>query len=61
VSFHSPTLTPGLSPYSATPADVDRLYASLDAYVQGLARMTSIQFTTISEAAALLDQQVRTC
>jgi hypothetical protein len=61
VSWHSPTLTPGLSPYAATRADVDRLYASIEAYVEGLDRMTSISFATISEAAAVLEQQVSLC
>lgn len=51
--WHSPTLMPGLG-HSATAADVDRLYASVEAYLEGLARMTSLKFVTVSEAAALL-------
>jgi hypothetical protein len=61
VSWHSPTLKPGLSPYAATWSDVRRLYAAVESYVEGLSRMTAITFATISEAAALLDQQVRAC
>jgi len=69
VSWHSPTLKPGLSPYTATAADVERLYASVEAYVEGLARITSVKFATVSEAASLLAQsllsptarQVATC
>jgi hypothetical protein len=61
VSWHSPTLTPGLSPYAATRADVERLYASVEQYVEGLSRMTAIRCATISEAAAALAQQAATC
>jgi hypothetical protein len=61
VSWHSPTLKPGLSPYAATAADVERFYASVEAYVEGLAQITSVKFATISEAASLLTPQVATC
>jgi hypothetical protein len=54
VSWHSPTLTPGLSPFAATAADVARIYASVEAYLEGLSRLTPLTFTTVSEAAALL-------
>ena len=54
VSWHSPTLKPGLSPFAATAADVARLYASLEAYFDGLSRLTNVKFATVTEAAALL-------
>ncbi len=54
LSWHSPSLKPGLSPYTATAADVARLYASVEAYLEGLSKITSLTFATISEAAALL-------
>jgi hypothetical protein len=54
LSFHSPTLMPGLSPFAATAADVARLYASIEAYVDGLSRLTNVTCATVSEAAALL-------
>ena len=54
LSWHTPSLKPGLSPFAATAADVARLYASVDAYLDGLARFTRVTFATISEAAALL-------
>ncbi len=54
VSWHSPTLKPGLSPFAATAADVERLYASLEAYFDGLVRLTTVKFATVSEAAVLL-------
>jgi hypothetical protein len=54
VTWHSPSLAPGLSPFVATAADVERLYATVEAYVEGLARMTRVTFATASEAAAVL-------
>jgi hypothetical protein len=52
LSWHSPSLKPGLSPFTATAADVARLYASVEAYLDGLSRLTAVTFATISEAAA---------
>lgn len=54
VSWHSPTLRPGLSPFARTTQDVTRLYSSLEAYFDGLSRLTTVKFATVSEAAALL-------
>lgn len=54
ISWHTPTLKPGLSPFAATAADVTRLYASVEGYLEGLSRMTPLTFATISEAAARL-------
>lgn len=54
LSFHTPSLKPGLSPFAATAADVARLYASIETYLDGLSRMTCVTFATISEAAAML-------
>jgi len=53
MSWHTPSLKPGLSPFAPTRAAVDRLYASIEAYLDGLARLTEFQFATVSEAAAL--------
>lgn len=52
--FHSPSLRPGLSPYSSDAAGVERLYRSLASYLDRLARTTSPMFVTVSEAAARL-------
>lgn len=52
ISWHTPSLKPGLSPFTATAADVERLYVSIAAYFEGLARLTSFQFVTVSEAAS---------
>ncbi len=54
LTWHSPTLTPGLSPYATLAEDVDRLYAALGDYVEGLSQITSFRSVTVSEAAALL-------
>ena len=54
MSFHTPSLRPGLSPFTPTPADVERLYASIEAYLDGLAGITPFTFATVSEAAELL-------
>lgn len=54
LTLHSPSLRPGLSPWISTAGDVDRLYASLEAYVDGLSRMTSVRCATLSEARVAL-------
>jgi hypothetical protein len=54
LSWHTPSLKPGLSPFTATAADVARLYAAVEEYLDGLSRMTSLTFATVSEAAAAL-------
>lgn len=54
ISWHTPSLKPGLSPFTATPADVERLYASIEAYFDGLVRVTAFQFMTVTEAATQL-------
>ena len=54
VFWHSPSLTPGLTPFVGSAADVERMYASVEAYFDGLAAITNVKFATISEAAALL-------
>jgi len=54
LSWHSPSLKPGLSPFTATAAEVAGLYRSVEAYVEGLSRITSVTPATVSEAAAVL-------
>ena len=54
LSWHSPSLLPGLSPFVTSAADAQRLYTSIERYVEGLRRMTSVRSVTVSEAAALL-------
>jgi hypothetical protein len=54
LTLHSPSLRPGLAPWISTAGDVDRLYASLEAYVDGLSRMASVRCATLSEARVAL-------
>src|SRR6266480_63101 len=43
ISWHTPSLKPGLSPFTATAADVERLYGSIEAFLDGLVRVTPFQ------------------
>lgn len=58
ISWHTPSLKPGLSPFAATAADVARLYASVEEYLGRLSQLTPLSFVTVSEAAALLAEGV---
>jgi len=49
VFWHSPSLTPGLSPFCATQGDVDRLFARLERFVDTMSREVTLQPVTISE------------
>ena len=52
--FHSPTLRPGLSPFTSSAAGVERVYGTIDRYLEGLSKMASVRFATISEAHTVL-------
>ena len=54
LTWHSPSLQPGLSPFTLTPHDVQRLYAAVEDYLDRLSQITSFTFVTVSEAAAIL-------
>jgi len=54
LSWHSPSLKPGLSPFTTTAAHVARLYGAVEAYLEGLSRITPFTVATVSEAAAVL-------
>jgi hypothetical protein len=54
LSWHSPSLKPGLSPFTRTGADVDRLYATVEGYFERLSKITPVTCVTLSEAAAEL-------
>lgn len=60
LSWHTPTLLPGLSPFTNTAADVDRLYGAIAGFVDGLTRFTRVKFATVSEAATALIGEGRT-
>jgi hypothetical protein len=52
--LHSPSLRPGLTPWTSTATEVERLYGSIAAYVDGLSRIASVRCTTIREACLTL-------
>jgi peptidoglycan/xylan/chitin deacetylase (PgdA/CDA1 family) len=52
--WHSPSMTPGLSPFVRTGADLDRFYASIESYIDGLVALAPLTFATVSEAAEVL-------
>jgi glycosyltransferase involved in cell wall biosynthesis len=54
VTFHSPTLLPGLTPFAQTAAGVDRLYANLSALIERIDRLAPVRFATVGEAAVAL-------
>jgi hypothetical protein len=56
LTWHSPSLVPGLSPFAHTTRDVRNLYDSVEQYLDGLTRYASFRFATVSEAATLLTQ-----
>lgn len=51
---HSSSLVPGLSPFVTSVVDRERLYTTIERYVEGLAKMASIRPATVSEAAEAL-------
>lgn len=54
VSLHSPSLQAGLTPYSQSSADVERLYRTLDQFCAALHKFTTPTFVTMSNAGGLL-------
>jgi hypothetical protein len=54
LTWHTPTLVPGLSPFAKTAADVDRLFGTIVGFLDGLTRFTRPTFATVSEAATAL-------
>jgi hypothetical protein len=45
--LHSPTLSPGLSPFAKTEEDVDRLLGSIEDFVTGVAGLAQITPATV--------------
>ena len=52
--FHSPSLTPGLSPFVGTSQELEAFYATIARFLEGLDGIAPITFATMSEAAELL-------
>lgn len=55
--LHSPSLTPGLSPFAPDRDGVEWMYRSIATYLERLARLTALRFVTVSEAAILLQAE----
>jgi len=53
LTWHSPSLQPGLGPFTQTSADVDRLYGAVETYLERLSAITTLTPVTVSEAAAV--------
>lgn len=54
LTWHTPSLKPGQGPFVRTAADLARLFASIEAYLEALSQITPLTFLTISEAASRL-------
>lgn len=54
VTWHSPSMVPGLSPFVRTSADRNRLYADIERYFDALGNLYAISFATVTEAATRL-------
>jgi hypothetical protein len=52
--LHSPSLQPGLTPFAPGPAEVEGIYRAIATFVERLGRTISLDFVTVSEAAAQL-------
>jgi peptidoglycan/xylan/chitin deacetylase (PgdA/CDA1 family) len=52
LTWHSPSLCPGLSPFATSTGDVERLYAAVEQFVDGLSAITPVTFATVGEADA---------
>ena len=53
ITWHSPSLQPGLGPFTRTSADVDRLYGAVETCLDRLAGIATLNPVTVSEAAAV--------
>jgi hypothetical protein len=55
--WHSPSLVPGLSPFVTSAGDRERLFATIEGFVNGASRLARIVPMTVGEAAEALDPQ----
>jgi hypothetical protein len=54
LTLHSTSLRPGLSPFTTSATEVERLYATVESFVQRLAAIATVLCATVCEAAALI-------
>jgi len=52
--WHSPTMQPGLTPFTKTSADVERLYGTIEAYLDKLTSFATPMFVTVGTGARAL-------
>lgn len=55
LTWHSPSLVPGLGPFVRTRAELDRFYGTIEGFLERLSAVVSWHPATVSEAAARLD------
>lgn len=54
LTWHSPTMVAGLSPFATRPTDRDRFRANIDEYFDRLSSLLAFSFATVAEAAERL-------
>ena len=54
ITWHSPSLLPGTSPFVRTPAERDHLLARIRGFIEGLRQAGGVRFVTLSQAAQSL-------
>jgi len=54
LTFHSPSLVPGLSPFASSARDVDLLYDRIAGLIERVAARVPVRFATVGEAGTLL-------
>jgi glycosyltransferase involved in cell wall biosynthesis len=54
VTWHSSSLSPGMTPFVATRGEAERLYNVFATYLERLAELTPLKFATVGEAATTL-------
>src|SRR5207245_9353044 len=54
LTWHSPSLRAGMSPYTPSPADVERLYGAVESFLERLSATVEVRFVTVWEAAGAL-------
>lgn len=57
LTFHSPSLVPGLTPFASTAKQVDQLYGRIGEFAERISALGPVRFATVGEAGALLAPQ----
>ncbi|HUK21883.1 MAG TPA: hypothetical protein VLV45_10080 [Gemmatimonadales bacterium] len=59
LTWHSPSLQPGLSPFTPGKADVDALYGKVETFLEEISAIADLAFCTVLEAAQALVPRLR--